>query len=61
MSRKDLINRIELLKKQLTLMLIEQDDFLKRVSQKELEAWKDEILDELKEKLDLLKKYNDKN
>ncbi|MBK9014808.1 MAG: hypothetical protein IPM82_12435 [Saprospiraceae bacterium] len=61
MSRKDLINRIELLKKQLTLMLIEQDDFLKRVSQKELEAWKDEILDELKEKLDLLEKYDAKN
>ncbi len=61
MSRKDLINRIELLKKQLTLMLIEQDDFLKRVLQKELEAWKDEILDELKEKVDLLKKYDAKN
>ncbi len=61
MSRKDLINRIELLKKQLTLMLIEQDDFLKRVSQKELEAWKDEILDELKEKLDSLEKYDAKN
>ena len=61
MSRKDLINRIELLKKQLTLMLIEQDDFLKRVSQKELEAWKDEIFDELKEKLDLLEKYDNKN
>ncbi len=58
MSRKDLVNRIELLKKQLTLMLIDEEGFLKKVSPTALEAWKDQILDELKEKLDLLKELD---
>lgn len=61
MNRKDLLNRIEILKKQLTLMQYEEDDFLKRVSKKELEAWKDSILDELKEKLELLKNLDSEN
>lgn len=58
MKKREILNRIKILKQQLQLMTDYEEDFLNHLSFSELQERKDAILDELITRLKALKEFD---